>query len=170
MKNLLKYSAFEMKSSKLINYSADVHQVCMHLSVPIAQQATEAEHRFVLPSSINQWCIQELLAEIKSFPCLLYLQAWVLSDHTKHITRTENMTWHRPRARVLWSLQHHCLHPPKYSCRPWIMVTRAELEAYTSSGKSSRTCNLPSLRIRLLCRTEIITSKFQVLVESSRPH
>jgi hypothetical protein len=37
-------------------------------------------------------------------------------------------------------------------------------------GKSSRTCNLPSLRIRLLCRTEIITSKFHLLVESSRPH
>jgi hypothetical protein len=124
---------------------------------------------YLLPST-NDAFRNCLLAEIKGFPCLLYLQAWVLSDHTKHITRTENMTWHRPKARVLWLLQHHCLHPTKYSYRPQIMVTRAELAAYTSPGKSSRTCNLPSLRIRLLCRTEIITSKFQVLVESSRPH
>jgi hypothetical protein len=64
------------------------------LSVPIAQQATEAEHRFVLCTFFHQpmMHIQELLAEIKGFPCLLYLQAWVLSGHTKHITRVENMT------------------------------------------------------------------------------
>jgi hypothetical protein len=54
MKNLLKYSVFEMKPSKLINYSADVQQVCMHLSVTIAQQATEAEHRFVLCTFFHQ--------------------------------------------------------------------------------------------------------------------
>lgn len=154
MNNLLKYYVFEMNSQ---------------FQLPNKLRRVSTGLYFV-PSSINQWCIQELLAEIKGFPCLLSLQAWVLSDHTKHITRTENMTWDRPRARVLWLLQHHCLHPPKYSYRPWIMVTRAELAAYTSPGKSSRTSNLPSLRIRLLCRTEIITSKFQVLVESSRPH